>query len=1042
MNKLAGSAASLWLVLTLAACGGGDVPGHAPTLQSARQAGAPAAAPLPAAAYTSLIQSIYVAYFGRPADPGGLVYWSEQYRNAGAPTNIVDLQAAYNTVPAIQSLVDVFGTSQESRDLYPGDNSAFIRAIYQNIFSREPEPAGLDYWVALLDRQALTRTGAALTIMSAARESDATIVAHKVNVATSFTVQLDSSERVKGYDGLAANLMVRNMLNRVGVATDSDTFQPSIVATIQALAARPANNARTFSGTVAIGRPVANAAIGIEDLDGAYAEATTDALGGYIIDMGAFVRLGKSVSKLTAPFFVRARYVEDGQAKELHSVSNDPTTGPVSANVTPMTDIVARSYAWPTTLDGRSPQTGAMPLGVGSDPARLERIKSNVKTMYGELAAGVGDPIRDRFVPDPNTSPMDALLERSRAVVKGSEVDLSDKAGNLMARVTLARLSGSSMPSGDAETVTSTEAKAAADNRGAFADITFPLQSGASGVVEQVSPAAVNFQEPSIFTVSGRGLSSTTVFNLSGCENIAELSGGSSLTRRYSCTPQAAGPQIGYIRTGPGGATMYTFHVAVKKLLPPVIFSFGPSAADLGSEAIFRIRGTDLTSGMRFVLNGCYPAREVDSGDINGVSSSMREFACTPTIAGTQTAQIFDQGGTKLVGSFAVQILSKGSKPVITQYSPTTALLYDWIQLTFTGTDLPAGMVVDLGGCIGMTEQGGSKTERRFSCTTTSAGTMNGTVKDATTGALLKSFTVVVSTKPVAPPEVNTFSPGEATQNQSTVFTFNGTDLVSGMGFSLSGCINVKELPGGSSTQRQFSCTPTAAGVKNGTINGQSFSVTVNAASDTDPGGSSALSCFNALIGTWTNSIVGGTWTFTAPNRAKIVLDALNYGDMAQQITEMTLTSCTSTSMSYKITRAALVNSVDPSFAYDKTASNDPGAYDWSKINTQPYTVSGNSFNTGGYTYTRGNGSATGNTGKVAFWSRRTTGTILINIDGVNVGTINSYYTSQPECNGSGTVTRELSAGSHIFKGTTQGGTYGPVSFTIKADSCLLYELN
>lgn len=1045
MHFIARLTSSIALLLALAACGGAPSPADMPA-QRARQA-----ATEPASAHTALIQNVYIAYFGRPADPGGLAYWAEVYRNAGAPTNTLDLYKAYNSNPAIQGLLDIFATSKESIDLYPGDNTAFITAIYQNILSRAPDSAGRDYWVGLLDRRLITRPGAALAIMAGARSLDLEIIARKAAVAAEFTAQLNTTERSKGYDGAAANVIARDMLRRVGADTDTTAFKSSIEATIQTLVAVPASAARVFTGTVATGRPIANAVITIEDLEGAYAEATTSALGGYLIDMSAFVRLGKTVSNLKPPFFLHAKYKENGQDKELHSVTAEAATGAQQMNATPATDALARSYAWPVTLDGRNLKdpAGAAPLGVPNDPDKLQRIKTNIKAMYGDLASGVGDIVRDRFVPDPNSSPMDAALERTRTTFKDGAVAISDAAGNTMARAAVTRLDSNILPASDTESVSAGEARQAVSNRGAFSSTIEPLQGGDSPVIKGVSPSEANLNEVTKFTVTGTGLSSTLAFNLSGCESITALPGGTSQSRSYSCKPVSAVPQEGLIKDGPGGKTLYIFHVAVKKFQPPSVVSFGPSYADQGVEAVFTIRGFDFTSGMRFVMNGCSPAREVNSGNINGVSSTMREFACTPTIAGLQTAEIYDQTGVRVAG-FAVQVAAK-SKAMITSYTPDRATVYSLLNLAFRGTDLPAGMAVSLTGCAGMGEDGGTAVERRFSCIPMQEGLMQGSVWDKPNGTLLKSFTVTVSALQVeASPLVKSYSPDQATVNQSVVFTFTGTDLTSNMGFTLDGCINVRELSGGSSTQRQYSCTPTSAGVKNGQINGQSFTVTVSGSGSgsTDPGtgsgtGSSSLPCFATLQGVWTNNIVGGTWTFTAPNHAKVVLDALNYGSAAQQITEMDLTSCTSTSMSYKLTRAALVNTVDPSYAYDKSARTAPSAYDWNKLYTQAYTVSGNSLNLGNYTYTKSgsSGTSSGATGKVAFWSRRTTGTISLTIDGVTVGTINSYYTSPPECNGSGTVTRELSVGTHTFKGSTYDGSYGPTTFTITAGACLLYEL-
>jgi hypothetical protein len=110
------------------------------------------------------------------------------------------------------------------------------------------------------------------------------------------------------------------------------------------------------------------------------------------------------------------------------------------------------------------------------------------------------------------------------------------------------------------------------------------------------------------------------------------------------------------------------------------------------------------------------------------------------------------------------------------------------------------------------------------------------------------------------------------------------------------------------------------------------------------------LDCFKTLSGTWQHP-VGGTWKFEGGNRGTLVLDSTNYGAAAQQITELSFTSCDSTVMHYKIVRAALINTVDPDMAYDKTPENAPTAYRWSKVYTQAYSMVSGELALGNYTY-------------------------------------------------------------------------------------------
>jgi hypothetical protein len=86
-----------------------------------------------AAQYYEQIQQAYIAYYGRPADPQGLVYWATQLDNAGGN---------------IATIINAFGNSTESESLYgTSAGAAQISAIYQQLFGRAPDAAGLAFYV-------------------------------------------------------------------------------------------------------------------------------------------------------------------------------------------------------------------------------------------------------------------------------------------------------------------------------------------------------------------------------------------------------------------------------------------------------------------------------------------------------------------------------------------------------------------------------------------------------------------------------------------------------------------------------------------------------------------------------------------------------------------------------------------------------------------------------------------------------------------------------------------------------------------------------
>ena len=77
---------------------------------------------------------------------------------AGAHTDLNGTANMYGSNAMVTALIEVFSGSDESKALYPGDNSVFIDAVYANLFNRIPDPAGKAFWVNALNTNAMTIT--------------------------------------------------------------------------------------------------------------------------------------------------------------------------------------------------------------------------------------------------------------------------------------------------------------------------------------------------------------------------------------------------------------------------------------------------------------------------------------------------------------------------------------------------------------------------------------------------------------------------------------------------------------------------------------------------------------------------------------------------------------------------------------------------------------------------------------------------------------------------------------------------------------------
>ncbi len=182
-----------------------------------------------AAEYENIVQQIYIAYFGRPADRAGMNFYSEALANANAPVTLSDFSFAYLSNPTVRTIVDGFGLSAESSSLYSGDNNIFVEAIYANLFNRNADFGGKTFWVNAINSGAATRGNVALSIMGGAQGTDTTIISNKTSVSMNFTDAFVTSGEMKGYSGLVANAIARTMLGKVGSNSDAKFFSEIVV---------------------------------------------------------------------------------------------------------------------------------------------------------------------------------------------------------------------------------------------------------------------------------------------------------------------------------------------------------------------------------------------------------------------------------------------------------------------------------------------------------------------------------------------------------------------------------------------------------------------------------------------------------------------------------------------------------------------------------------------------------------------------------------------------------------------------------------------
>ncbi len=105
------------------------------------------------------IERLYLAYFQRPAEAGGLRYWEGQLAGGVALTDVSQLLAASAEFTA------TYGSLS---------NDAFVALVYENVLERQPDPVGQAHWMLQLANGSLSRGGIMLAFSDSAEFKTAT----------------------------------------------------------------------------------------------------------------------------------------------------------------------------------------------------------------------------------------------------------------------------------------------------------------------------------------------------------------------------------------------------------------------------------------------------------------------------------------------------------------------------------------------------------------------------------------------------------------------------------------------------------------------------------------------------------------------------------------------------------------------------------------------------------------------------------------------------------------------------------------------------
>ena len=147
------------------------------------------------------VDAIYLGYYARPADPAGQAFWLDRLQEG-----LADGQTGDSTLVGIansfageaesqgeyQLFARLFGATDGTREPSRADYETFVNEVYDNLFNRDPDTAGLTFWADRLETG--TDVGEViLSIIQGAGDLDDATLYNKLAVADAYTEALQTA---------------------------------------------------------------------------------------------------------------------------------------------------------------------------------------------------------------------------------------------------------------------------------------------------------------------------------------------------------------------------------------------------------------------------------------------------------------------------------------------------------------------------------------------------------------------------------------------------------------------------------------------------------------------------------------------------------------------------------------------------------------------------------------------------------------------------------------------------------------------------------
>ena len=181
-------------------------------------------------------QKMYVSYYGRPADPSGLAYWSE----------------VFETSTNLDQALTAFGESAEYTASFGDlDSTALVTNLFQQMFSRTPDAVGLAFYVDAIAAGTSTLISVALDVANGAQNNDSTTLVNRLSVANTYTNAIETNAATyTSADIVDAKAILASVDETAASITTGETAaEAEVVAIVAATAATAAAVAAAATAT-------------------------------------------------------------------------------------------------------------------------------------------------------------------------------------------------------------------------------------------------------------------------------------------------------------------------------------------------------------------------------------------------------------------------------------------------------------------------------------------------------------------------------------------------------------------------------------------------------------------------------------------------------------------------------------------------------------------------------------------------------------------------------------------------------------------------